>query len=175
MSTPRTLWAKLPKFMRSHQTVRANLLNYNDYFDKEKKQQKWEERPVQEANMITSLDTTGYGGVHRPVLDFDFDAQLIPSSTEGHHHLFIDKLMSTDNYFKLLDVMAEVGLLQEGFVKNSKQRGATSVRLPWISKDRERDNAFDPNQWARSTKEEIEDLEKKLKKLKDEFKGDFAF
>jgi hypothetical protein len=165
MPNARALWAKLPKFMRTHQTVRTNMLQYNEYFDKEKKQDQFEERPITEANIITSLDTTGYGSAHRPVLDLDFDAALLPSSTEGHHHLFIDKLMSTDDYYKLLDVMAEVGLLEQGYVDASKQRSATAVRLPWISKDSERDNAFNPDEHDDTIAVKIARLKEKIKAL----------
>lgn len=167
MPTAKTLWAKLPKFMRSHQTVRANLLSYNDNYDRDRKQDKYEDRTIDEANMITSLDTKGWGGFHRPVLDLDMNAVLFESSTEGNNHLIIDKLIPTDDYFKLLDVMAEVGLLEEGFVEASKKRGATAIRLPWIKKSRARDNAFDPEEWDLELSEQIEDAERKLKELKE--------
>lgn len=173
MTNARTLWAKLPKFMRTHQTVRAELLSYQSYSD-QKNQMKYEDRPVTEANLITSLDTKGWGAEHRPVLDIDFNAAILPSSTEGHCHLFIDKLMPQEDYFKLIDVMAEVGLLQPGFVNGSKRRGATSVRLPWISKDREPDNAFDPTEYDLTLDQHIADAEAKLKELKSIKAGSLA-
>jgi len=172
MPTARTLWNKLPKFMRKQQTVRANLLYYNESYETNKKQDKYEERPIEEANMITSLDTAGWGGQHRPVLDLDMDAFLIESSTKGHHHLVIDHLLSTDQYFKLLDVLAEVGIVEPGFVDASKKRGATAIRLPWISKDRERDNAFDPENYDLELNHQIADMEQKLKELKAAQKAD---
>ncbi len=68
--------------------------------------------------------------MHAPVLDLDFPATLVPSSTPGHFHLYLDKLLNHEQYMKLLDVLAEVGILEEGYVDASKKRGFTSVRLP---------------------------------------------
>lgn len=90
---------------------------------------------VAEAQVVSSESLDG----HRPLLDLDFPAALVPSSTPGHHHLYIDKPMSWDDYVKLLDVLAEVGLLEPGFVSASKQRRATFLRLPWVCKGAERD------------------------------------
>jgi len=69
---------------------------------------------------------------HRPVLDLDFDAALVPSSTEGHWHLYLDALMPWDDYAKLLTVMAEVGILEQGYVDASLARGYSSARLPGV-------------------------------------------
>lgn len=75
------------------------------------------------------------GFVHKVVIDLDHDAKLVPSSTPGHHHLFIDKPMSWDNYVRLLCVLAEVGLVEPGYVSASIDRGHTSVRLPHVKRD----------------------------------------
>ena len=74
------------------------------------------------------------GHLHTPVLDIDIPATLVPSSTPGKNHLYLDVPMSWDQYTKLLDVMAEVGILEPGYVSASKKRGFTAVRLPWIRK-----------------------------------------
>lgn len=73
--------------------------------------------------------------LHRPVLDIDFPAHLIPSTTEGHFHLYLDKTMTWGNFEKLLLVMGEVGLLEQGYVDASIARGYSSVRLPWVKKE----------------------------------------
>jgi hypothetical protein len=77
---------------------------------------------------------TDRGQLHTPVLDIDIPATLIPSSTPGKNHLYFNCPMSWDQYTKLLDVMAEVGILEPGYVSASKKRGFTAVRLPWIRK-----------------------------------------
>lgn len=89
---------------------------------------------------LDNLIDTGYLSftpkeLHTPVLDIDLPAMLVPSTTPDHYHLYIDAPMSWENYVKLLDVMAEVGILQPGYVAASKARGFTAVRLPWIKKE----------------------------------------
>lgn len=71
---------------------------------------------------------------HRPVLDIDMPIAVVPSSTPGHYHLFIDKEMSWNDYSRLLGVLAEVGILEPGYVGASLARKATMVRLPWVKK-----------------------------------------
>jgi len=71
---------------------------------------------------------------HKVALDIDFPIKVVPSSTPGHGHLYIDKEMSWEDYLKLMEVMVEVGLLEEGYLGASRQRGFTSLRLPWIKK-----------------------------------------
>lgn len=73
--------------------------------------------------------------MHRPILDIDFDAALIPSTTEGHFHLYLDRPMTWKQYKRLLSVLAEVGIIEEGYAYASIERGYSSTRLPWIKKD----------------------------------------
>jgi hypothetical protein len=71
---------------------------------------------------------------HRPILDLDFDAALVPSSSADHHHLYLDKVLTWSQYVKLLDVLAEVGIIEPGYRDASVAREFTSVRLPWVTK-----------------------------------------
>lgn len=73
--------------------------------------------------------------LHKPVLDIDLPVIVLPSSTEGHHHLYIDKVLTWDQYVELLDVLVKVGIVQEGFRNASVAREHTAVRLPWIKKE----------------------------------------
>lgn len=72
--------------------------------------------------------------LHRPVIDIDHAAKLLPSSTPGHYHLMIDRPMTWANYQRLLDVMAEVGLVEPGYARVAHERGHTAVRVPWFRK-----------------------------------------
>lgn len=74
-------------------------------------------------------------GTHKPVLDIDLPVTLIESSTPGHFHLFIDKELPWHDYLKLLTVLAELGIIEEGYLSASKSRKHTAVRLPWIKKE----------------------------------------
>jgi hypothetical protein len=85
-----------------------------------------------EGNVITSL--VAGTNRHKPVLDLDLPAKLLPSSTPGHFHLFIDKEMSWETYEQLLRALADAGLIEPGYVSASQSRGYTAVRLPWIRK-----------------------------------------
>lgn len=98
-------------------------------------------RSVDEANLITSLDAAPAplapaGGYHLPVIDLDMPARVVPSSTPGHHHLYIDKRVSWGQYVKLLEALQDAGLVEPGYVASSRKRGYTAVRPPWVRKER---------------------------------------
>lgn len=86
---------------------------------------------------VVSSEYLGFHGSHMLVLDIDVPAALIPSSTPGHSHLYINTYMPWQVYEKLLDALAEAGILEPGYVGASKARKATAVRLPWVSKPAE--------------------------------------
>lgn len=79
-------------------------------------------------NLIGSLTETG---THMPVIDLDIPARLIPSSTHGHHHLYIDKELTKEQYDELLFVMHKIGLIETGVYRAFCQSGLTQVRPPW--------------------------------------------
>lgn len=170
----RKLWAQLPKFMKKHKTVRTDLLSYDEAFAYRAPNEAVKERDatVDEANIITSIDGDSFGMYHRPVIDIDFESALIPSSTPGHYHLYIDKLIPSQDYFDLLDALAKVEIVQPAVAKYARERGYSAVRLPWISKDSGRDNAYDPTEWDGNLTAEIEKAERHLADLKDQAKND---
>lgn len=90
-----------------------------------------------EPNVVTSQARWPFyaSPYHLPVIDLDIDAHLEPSSTPGHHHLYLEKPMSKDDYLKLLKVMAEVGLVEWGYYEATVKRGYSTVRLPWVFKE----------------------------------------
>ena len=71
---------------------------------------------------------------HKLVLDLDLPAALLPSSTRGHFHLYIDHEMTWKQYRKVLRALAGAGIIESGYLGASEQRGYTSVRLPWVRK-----------------------------------------
>jgi len=74
-------------------------------------------------------------GNHAPVLDIDFQAQLLPSTTPGHFHLYLDKKMSWEKYGQLLEALYEAGIIQRGFYENSIARKQSMVLLPGKNRD----------------------------------------
>jgi len=83
------------------------------------------------ANVVSSLLTNGR---HAPAIDLDLPAVLVPTSTFGHSHLYLDHEMRWDHYRRLLKVMAAAGLVEPGFYESAVRRGTTLLRLPGASK-----------------------------------------
>lgn len=99
---------------------------------------------LNEADIVTSMMRTdklgfsAYRPTHTFVVDLDTPATLVPSSTPGHSHLYIDTPMTWDRYLAVLEAMAAAGILERGYVGASKARGFTAVRLPWVRRNARR-------------------------------------
>jgi hypothetical protein len=94
-----------------------------------------------EANLICSEVKGDFWGsdTHFPVIDIDLPCRLIPSSTPGHFHLYIDSPIDGEKYRNMLDAMAEAGVVQEFYAKAAHLRGATFVRPTWVKKNEDND------------------------------------
>ena len=85
---------------------------------------------------VVSSEIEGTGArFHTIMLDLDVPATLVPSSTEGHTHLYIDVVVGWRRYRKLLRQLAKAGVIEEGFYKASLSRRGTHLRLPWVKKE----------------------------------------
>jgi hypothetical protein len=90
---------------------------------------------LENGQLITSL-VSGKDQIHAPVLDIDMAAEvyprpgleIYPSSQLGHYHLYINKEMPQEDYFKLLTVLADVGIIEPGYADVSKNKGYSTVR-----------------------------------------------
>ena len=89
---------------------------------------------LQEHHNVVVSKVREASTVHRPVIDLDIPAFLIPSSTPDHSHLYLNTSLTWEDYKKLLNVLAEVGIIEEGYAQASIARGYTAVRLPWVRK-----------------------------------------
>lgn len=89
---------------------------------------------IGDANISTSIreDVEDH---HALLLDLDVPAWLVPSSTEGHSHLYVDVSIPTVTYYALLDALSDAGVIQHGYANASKHRGGTALRLPWVKKE----------------------------------------
>lgn len=87
---------------------------------------------LDEATIVTSHIKNSYK--HKILLDIDMPAFLVPSTTPGHHHLMINKVMEWSRYVDLLNALARAEVVEQGYVDSSLERGYTAVRLPWIKK-----------------------------------------
>lgn len=97
-------------------------------------EEKREQVPEERANVISSLTDDGR---HMPVLDIDIPASLLPSSTPGHGHLYIDVPMSWWRYRMLLRQLYKAGIIQKGFYDLARCRKQTFVRRPGVTKNNE--------------------------------------
>lgn len=92
---------------------------------------------LDDANVITSLrtdDPLSFDDTHALVIDIDHASWLMPSTTPGHYHLYVDVSIEDQKLWPMLQAMADAGVVEQGYVSASKERGFTSVRLPWVEK-----------------------------------------
>lgn len=73
-------------------------------------------------------------GKHAPIIDLDGPHRLVPSTTPGHSHLYLDVEMSWFRYVLLLAALRYAGVIERGFFLWSLRRGQTFARLPWVKK-----------------------------------------
>ncbi len=86
----------------------------------------------QDATLVSSeiVDSD----LHAPAIDLDIPAYLIPSSTPGHSHLYIDAEISWEKYERLLFAMADAGIIEEGYYLASVARHGSFLRRPGVLK-----------------------------------------
>lgn len=98
-----------------------------------------ETEDITEAQVVSSeIRDSRYpweAGHHLVLLDLDVPAHLIPSSTPGHSHLYIEVPVDWPVYERLLEALADAGVIETGYVSASRDRKATHLRLPWIKKE----------------------------------------
>lgn len=80
-------------------------------------------------NLITS-HVVNDPGMHLVCLDIDMPAELIPSKTPGHFHLYIEHRMEWDKYVVLLRALADAGIIEKGYAEASINKGCTALRIP---------------------------------------------
>lgn len=96
---------------------------------------------VNEADIIAS-SITDNPFKHTIMLDLDVPAKLVPSTTEGHSHLYIDVELDRWQYSDLLRALRDAGVIQPGFARQLRVRGFTALRLPWVKKPKPEKAAF---------------------------------
>lgn len=113
-------------------------------YDSEESEPLHMDSPVGMANLVTSLAadirtdmSNAHLGepTHRLVLDIDHPVHVVPSTTPGHFHLYIDHPIKATAYWKLVAAMVDAGLVEPGYLGASERRGFTCVRPPWVRKE----------------------------------------
>lgn len=84
------------------------------------------------ANLVSSLLANGK---HSPLLDLDVSHRVIPSTTKGHGHLYIDGVeLPWWKYRVMLAVLSWCGVIERNYYKHSVKRKMTMVRAPGVKK-----------------------------------------
>lgn len=91
------------------------------------------ERPTSIASLRKSIAQKP-SAKHKILLDVDMPVVVIPSSTPGHHHLYIDKELSWPQYRVLLEALGKAGVVEEGYLRAAIHQKFTTLRTPWTKK-----------------------------------------
>ena len=98
------------------------------------------DRDVKMASLLTeamdlgSLGWSFFTGTLQWYMPAAVDHELVPSSTEGHCHLYLDADLPEQPYLRLLAALARIGIIEPGYAKASIARGHSAARLPWVRK-----------------------------------------
>ena len=84
------------------------------------------------ASEVRAVD--GLTGKHMVMFDVDIPMTVVPSSTSGHNHVYFHTYVSREAFFRLLDELANCGVVEPGYCSASKARGFAALRLPWVKK-----------------------------------------
>ena len=97
-------------------------------------------RPRTKSLRRATLASSGmpHAGMHYPMLDVDHHVEVYASSTPGKHHIYIGQGLPWKQYLDLLHALVMAGLVEEGFVRASEERGYSTLRLPWVRKQESR-------------------------------------
>lgn len=61
--------------------------------------------------------------------------EVVPSTAEGHAHVYVQEPFSTTDHGLLLDELRAVGVLSDSWAKMAKQEQMGVLRTPWTAKD----------------------------------------
>jgi hypothetical protein len=88
------------------------------------------------ADIVSSTLRDGSG--HVLMLDVDYPVYHVPSTAQGHGHLYFDmpKPLTTEAMAEIVTVLGKYGVIEEGYAGASVRRGYTSLRPPWSEKGR---------------------------------------
>lgn len=98
-----------------------------------------EEADLDKANVVSSQLAGAFSDRHQRhyvLLDIDYEAFLVRSSTAGHYHLYLPVPggVPHKDYMELLALLASCGVIEAGYAEVSIKRGHSDLRLPWVNK-----------------------------------------
>jgi hypothetical protein len=105
-SHPESVTTVRRRFMRAH-THWDRTDHYQPILETELR-----DAPEAESDFISSLLEDDR---HAPLFDLDIPARLVPSTTPGHTHLYIDHPMSWRQYKRLVRAMVRAGVVEKSW------------------------------------------------------------
>lgn len=84
--------------------------------------------PEGEVPNLISSKLEDQPGMHGFCIDVDLPCLLVESRTPGHYHLYIDRVLSWDEYVPLLRALGKAKIIEPGYVDASIANGATQLR-----------------------------------------------
>ena len=72
--------------------------------------------------------------IHMPMFDIDYSAELIPSSTKGHFHLYLNRPVTWFRYRMVLRAMWKAGLIEKGVYLGALHYKEVYLRKPGVKK-----------------------------------------
>ena len=82
------------------------------------------------ANCVTSGPMDGES-FHMPILDDDQGLfRVVPSRTPGHNHVYIDKAIRWRDFVRLLELLAELEIVDPKWARLSIDQLTATLRLP---------------------------------------------
>lgn len=71
-----------------------------------------------------------------PPLPIDATLTLVPSTSPGHFHLYIEKELRWDDYLRLLKAFVKAGLVEKAYCRSAARRGMTMLVKPGMRNPR---------------------------------------
>ena len=109
----------------------------------------WIQCRKDDANCVASM-CRGDNAYHLPVFDVDVPRETaedriaarfteallrwVPSTTEGHHHVYMDYPILWEDYKIRLQLLIEADIVEHGYLYAATKRGMTICRLPHVKK-----------------------------------------
>lgn len=115
-------------------TRKEDQSDYNDGEDRAEEREEYD-GPLSGAQLLGSA-IAGKPGKHALVLDLDVPAVLVPSTTPGHSHLYVDVEVDFWQIEAVMKALVDARVLEVGYYNAALRRQATYVRTPWAPKDK---------------------------------------
>lgn len=123
---------KLPKWLQ-----RNNFYNFDRLSDDSEDKEAWVDvrdlfqvETEEEANLIGSKFVSGRHELHKVFIDLDVEHYYVPSSTEGHGHLYINVDLTREELGTLMGTLCKFGIVGDGWRYQIQARGENTFRLP---------------------------------------------